>query len=168
MNKGIAKYFWDLNRGALKETGDILKNPYHPKFCARLVSFLSRCEKPKELFALISKKEFINAWPRVRSYWIKIARESDFRDWWQAIYEQIAKDASGKKLNKGRPSAVFLKIGRKIRDARLQRRLSQTALALMVGMKQPDLSKIEEGKKNITLETLATLCKALGIRKLSI
>ena len=168
MNKNVAKYFWDLNKGALKETEVILKNPHHPKFSVRLVSFLSRCEKPKELFALISKKEFINAWPKVRLYWMKIARESDFRDWWQAIYEQIAKDASGKKLNKGRPSAVFLKIGRKIRDARLQRRLSQTALASTVGMKQPDLSKIEEGKKNITLETLAGLCKALGIKKIRI
>jgi DNA-binding Xre family transcriptional regulator len=168
MNKNIAKYFWDLNRQALKETEVILENPHHPKFSARLVTFLSRCEKPKELFALISKKEFIDAWPKVSSYWKKIARESDFCDWWQAIYEQIAADASSKKLSKGKPSVLFLKIGRTIRNARLQKKLSQAELALMVGMKQPDLSKIEEGKKNITLETLASLYKALGIKKLSI
>lgn len=169
MNKGIARYFWDLNRAALKETEAILKNPHHPKFAVRLITFLSRCEKPKELFAVISKKEFVGAWPKVRSYWMKLARESDFRDWWQAIYEQIAAEyGSSRKSGKDRPSALFLGIGRKIRDARLKKRLSQTQLASMVGMKQPDLSKIEEGKKNITLETLAGLCKALGIKKVSI
>lgn len=33
-------------------------------------------------------------------------------------------------------------------------------------MKHPDISKIEEGKKNITLETFACLCKALAIEKI--
>jgi len=168
MSKNIARYFWDLNRQALNETDNILRNPHHPKFPARLVTFLSRCEKPRELFALISKKEFVGAWPKVRLYWKRIAPESDFLDWWQAIYEQIARGSTSKKLSKDRPSVLFLKIGRKVRDARLQKKLSQSELALMVGMKQPDLSKIEEGKKNITLETLASLCRALGIKKISI
>lgn len=167
MNKNIAKYFWDLNRKALMETKMILRNPHHQKFVARLVTFLSRCDKPKELFALVSKKDFIRAWPMVRSYWSKIARESDFRDWWQTIYEQIAAEyIKNKKLNKGRPSLLFLKIGRRIRDARIQKKLSQGELASLAGMRQPDLSKIEEGKKNITLETLTRLCRALGINKL--
>lgn len=167
MNKNIAKYFWDLNRQALNETKIILRNPHHQKFTARLVTFLSRCDQPNELFALISKKDFVQTWPMVRSYWSKIARESDFRDWWQTIYEQIAAEyTQNKKLNKGRPSILFLKTGRRIRDARIQKKLSQSELASIVGMRQPDLSKIEEGKKNITLETLARLCRALGINKL--
>ena len=40
MKINIAKYFWDLNKKALKETEDILKNQAHPKFKARLVTFL--------------------------------------------------------------------------------------------------------------------------------
>ena len=53
-----------------------------------------------------------------------------------------------------------------IRDARIQRGLSQKQLALRIGMKQPDISKIEEGKKNITLFTLNRLCRVLGIEKM--
>jgi DNA-binding Xre family transcriptional regulator len=168
MKKKIAKYFWDLNRQALNETENVLKNVHHPKFPERLVALLSRCENPKELFAVISRRDFVEAWPRVRSYWKRLAPESDFCDWWQSIYEQITARSSKKKFNKERPSALFLKIGRTIRRARLQKRLSQAELASLASMKQPDLSKIEEGKKNITLETLAGLCKALGIKKLSI
>ncbi|OGX17210.1 MAG: hypothetical protein A3K83_03775 [Omnitrophica WOR_2 bacterium RBG_13_44_8b] len=169
MKKDIAKYFWDLNKAALRETEKILTNPYHPKFFARLVTFLSRCDKPKELFLLISKKDFIRLWPKARSYWIKIARESDFRDWWETIYEQIsAGSAARRKVNKGKPSVLFLNIGMTIRNMRVQKKLSQTELASTVGMKQPDLSKIEEGKKNITLATLTSLCRALGIKKLTL
>ncbi len=77
----VSKYFWDLNEKALQETKKILKNPQHPKFIGRIVTFLSRCDQPRELFSLISKKEFIEIWPKIRSCWAKVARESDFRDW---------------------------------------------------------------------------------------
>jgi len=165
----ISKYFWDLNKQALKETERILKNPAHPKFPGRLVTFLSRCQKPKELFSLISKKEFIEIWPKVKSYWIKIARESDFRDWWQTIYEQILEEYSlMQKIAEGKPSRLFLKLGKIIAKARLDMGLSQAELAFKVGMKQPDISKIEEGKKNITLGTLTRLCKVLGVKRVDL
>jgi predicted transcriptional regulator len=32
--------------------------------------------------------------------------------------------------------------------------LSQKELSLVIGVKQPEISKIEEGKKNITMSTL--------------
>jgi DNA-binding Xre family transcriptional regulator len=35
-------------------------------------------------------------------------------------------------------------------------------------MKQPDISTIEKGGKNITLETLSRLCKVLEIKKIDI
>jgi transcriptional regulator with XRE-family HTH domain len=44
-----------------------------------------------------------------------------------------------------------------ISDARIQKGLSQKQLALRIGMKKPDISRIEEGKKNITLFTLIRL-----------
>jgi DNA-binding Xre family transcriptional regulator len=165
----ISKYFWDLNEKALRETNKILKNPRHPKFTARLITFLSRCQQPKVLFSLISKKEFIEIWPKVRAYWIKIAQESDFRDWWETIYEHILQEYGFKnKFSKHKSSLVFLKIGSLIRNIRIQKGLSQNELALKVGMKQPDISMIEEGKKNITLETLARLCKVLDIKRLEL
>ncbi len=165
----ISKYFWDLNEKALKETMAILKNPGHPKFAGRMITLLSRCDQPKELFSLLSKKEFITAWPKIRTYWVKLIRESDFRDWWETIYEQLLEERNlGENRPKGRPASLFLKIGRMLKEARIQKGLSQKELAFSVGMKQPDISIIEEGKKNITLGTLTRLCKILGIKKIDL
>jgi DNA-binding Xre family transcriptional regulator len=165
----ISKYFWDLNRDALEETRKIFKNVYHPKFIARLTNLLSRCDKPKELFSLISKNDFLEIWPKTRSYWIKIERNSDFRDWWQTIYEGILSERQVKiKSPAGKSPVSFVAIGKIIREARVNRSLSQHDLAIKTRMKQPDISKIEEGKKNITLQTLLRLCKILEIKKIEI
>lgn len=165
----IAKYFWDLNAKALKETKAILKDINHPKFRERTVRLLSRCDKPDELFALISKADFIAAWPKIKSYWQKMEPESDFRNWWQTIYEQIlARENKTEILPKGSAALNFIQIGREIRRARINKGFSQSDLALRAKMKQPDISKIEEGRKNVTLATLFSLCKVLGIEKINI
>jgi DNA-binding Xre family transcriptional regulator len=165
----VSKYFWDLNEKALRETKRILKNPDHPKFAIRMVTLLSRCDQPKELFSLISKKLFMEKWPKIRSYWVKITKESDFRDWWQTIYEQIL-DGFGRKSKKpkGKPSTLFLRVGKLIKEARVKNGLSQKELAVRTEMKQPDISKIEEGKKNITLTTLARIYTILDIKKIDL
>jgi len=164
MKPDISKYFWSLNKKALKETKSILKNPKHPRFIERLVTVLSRCDKPQEVFSFVAKEDFIKNWPRVNDYWRKTAKAPDFRDWWQTAYEQIVK----KDRPKGRSSASLVKIGRMIRESRIKSGMSQDELALRAGMKQPDVSKIEKGKKNITIETLMALCRVLNIDKLSL
>jgi DNA-binding Xre family transcriptional regulator len=171
MNKekfAYSKYFWDLNEEALKETEKILKNPEHDKFIPQVVKVLSRCQKPEEVFSIISKEDFIKIWPRLRKYWMKINKESDFRDWWQTIYEEILRKQGERKKVEGEPSKLFKEIGRKIREARIEKGMSQQDLALAVGMEQPDISKIEEGKKNITVETLARICRCLDIENIKL
>lgn len=165
----IAKYFWNLNEKALKETFRILESPGHQKFPERMVTLLSRCDNPKELFNLIPKNEFAQNWPKIRSYWQKISRISDFRDWWETIYEQILEE-SGKKTDKpkGEPSKFFIKTGILIKNARVQNGLNQKELAIKSGMKQPDISRIEEGKKNITIATLIRICKILDIKTIEL
>lgn len=163
-----SKYFWDLNEKALKETADILKDPGHGKFQSRMVKLLSRCQKPEELFSIVSKENFVKAWPKLSRYWAKAERTSDFRDWWQTIYEEILKRQGKAQKAIGEPSALFKNIGIKIRQARIDKEMSQKDLALAVGMKQPDISKIEEGKKNITIETLARICRRLDIEDIKI
>jgi DNA-binding XRE family transcriptional regulator len=163
----IAKYYWDLNKNALKQTRKILRTPGHPKFVSRAVTLLSRCDKPRELFSFFTTKEFIAFWPRVKVYWLKVVRESDFRDWWQTIYEQLLRQ-QGRKLKepKSDQSILASNLGKAIREARVQKGLSQKELASLAGIKQPDISKIEDGKKNITLKTLAALSGALKIKKI--
>ena len=163
----ISKYFWDLKNEAARQVPSILKSPKHPKFMMRMVTFLSRCDKPKELFSVIPKDEFVEVWPKVRSYWMKRIRESTFRDWWQTIYEQLLEEYQLKtKKIKGRFPAFFQKFGKLIKEARINKGLNQKQLALSIGMKQPDISRIEEGKKNVTLYTLMRLCKILEIKKI--
>jgi DNA-binding Xre family transcriptional regulator len=165
----VFKYFWGFNEQALKETGPILSDPSHPQFKQRMMTLLSRCDKPKELFSIITEKGFIDTWPEVRAYWAKIDSESEFRDWWQTIYEQLLQK-TGAKIRRpdGSYSDMFLKAGRVIKNARIQKGLSQKELAVIAGMKQPDISRIEEGSKNITLKTLFFLCKVLDIKTIDL
>lgn len=167
MKKEYAKYFWDLNQKALENIEKIFKAPNHPKFNMYMVTFLSRCQDPKELFSLIAKENFIDFWPKLKNYWRKVSPESTFIDWWQTIYEQLLE---GKGLSVKKPSgiapSVLIKVGKILKKARIDKGYSQKDLALQVGMKQPDISKIEEGKANITLVTLSTICKVLEVKKI--
>jgi DNA-binding XRE family transcriptional regulator len=165
----ITQYFWDQKGSSLKETYRILKNPAHPQFPQRMTELLTRCSRPKELFSVISQERFVQSWPRVRAYWIKRLRWSEARDWWQTIYEQLAEGAFRRsaRIEGGTPD--FLRnLGNRLKEARIERGLSQRQLALQVGVKQPDISRMEEGKKNITLFTLVRICKVLGIRSIDI
>lgn len=165
----IHHVIYNIKEEALKDTKRILKDPSNPRLTERAVTLLSRCDKPAELFSVIPRKEFVEVWPKIRTYWIKHIRRSDFRDWWETIYEQLLEmDQNRQKKATGGTSAAFRSIGMEIRHARIRKGLSQKQLALRTGMQQPDISKIEEGKKNITLYTLTRLCKVLGIEKIDI
>ncbi|MBI3615784.1 MAG: helix-turn-helix transcriptional regulator [Candidatus Omnitrophica bacterium] len=156
-------------RNSIKETKRILKDPAHPEFPRRMTVFLMRCDKPKELFSVISKEKFVQVWPRIRGYWIKRMRRSDSRDWWETIYEQLTSAHQSRSARiEGGPSAFLRRLGALVKEARIESGLSQRQLALRIGMRQPDISRIEEGKQNITLFTLARLCKVLGIRSLEV
>ena len=165
----ISKYFWDINENALKETVRILKDPHHPQFPAKMVVFLSRCDRPIGLFSLISKDAFVEAWPKIRACWIKHARQSDFRDWWETIYEQLIEaDKTKHKKAAGTQPDLFRKFGALIKEARIKKGLSQKQLALRIGMKQPDISRVEEGRKNITLYTIMRFCRILEIKRIDV
>ena len=54
--------------------------------------------------------------------------------------------------------------GNKVRELRLQQGLSQDELAFYCGMDRPQITKIEQGKVNVTLETIERLSQALRIK----
>jgi len=169
MKKKYAKYFWSLNKKALEEVEDVLKESNHPKFNTYMVTILSRCQNPKELFVLTGKENFIKFWPKLKKYWKKISPKSNFIDWWQTVYEQLLTDSGlPVKSPPGDISPVLVRIGKMLRKARVDSGLSQKELALKVGIKQPDISKMEEGKSNITLSTLFAVCKALEIKEIEL
>jgi len=159
----ISKFYWELNEAALGEVAKILRSPADRRFIPRLVTLLSRCDKPKEVFQYVRKEDFIRNWPKVRSYWIKTAPVSDFRDWWETIYEEMSDKVRSRFISADFPQE-FARLGRSIKEARIKSGLSQKDFALRSGLKQPDVSKIEKGKKNITLKTLITINRVLNIK----
>lgn len=162
----IKKYFWSLNPRALKEVAAILRDPQHPRFLDRLFTLLARCDNPREVFSVVSRKTFIKIWPRMRRYWAKTKQAPDFKAWWETVYEQLLRGTRPGKSPKGKPSETFIKIGRFLRAKRMKKKISQRDFAARAGMTQPDISAIEAGKKNITIETLSRLCRTLGIKTL--
>jgi DNA-binding Xre family transcriptional regulator len=159
----IKKYFWGLKAKALKETLQILKDPRNPKFLPRIFTLLSRCDKPKELFSLMSRGQFVETWPALRRYWLKIGQAQDFRFWWESIYEQLT---SNQKRKPGAAIKELQSVGKIIMTTRQAKGLSQGDLAELSGIRQPDISKIEKGKENITLVTLIRLCRTLELKEL--
>ncbi len=167
MKKEFTKYFWGFNNQALLEASTALKDINHPRFAYYAVILFSRCDEPKEAFRFISKDYFISGWPKIKSYWRRLKENSEFRDWWQAIYESILDEKNGEpRVHKEKSSSFFKAIGTKIRESRLKLNMSQKELARSSGIRQPDISKIEEGKQNITLETLIKICKIIGLKEI--
>lgn len=61
-----------------------------------------------------------------------------------------------------RPAQVEL-IGRKIRQLRRQRKLTQTELAERIGIHQSDLSRMEQGEYKVGLDTLLRILQTFDI-----
>ncbi|OGR81886.1 MAG: hypothetical protein A2902_02125 [Elusimicrobia bacterium RIFCSPLOWO2_01_FULL_64_13] len=67
----------------------------------------------------------------------------------------------------GGPSKTFEAIARAIRDARIEKGWSQSDFARRVRMNQPNVSKMEKGRMNMTLQTLVRICKVLEIKNIA-
>lgn len=60
------------------------------------------------------------------------------------------------------------RIGEAIRQARLSQHLTQEALGERIGVKRAQISKLEQGKSNITIPTMTRVFRALGIESASL
>jgi transcriptional regulator with XRE-family HTH domain len=58
----------------------------------------------------------------------------------------------------------MLEIGQNIYHARLQRSVSQEQLSMATGILQPNLSRIEKGKQDITVSTLVRIALSLNMK----
>lgn len=58
---------------------------------------------------------------------------------------------------------VLIKFGERVREARLKRDLSQEQLAAKAGVHRTYIGMIERAEKNITLENIEKIAKALKI-----
>lgn len=59
---------------------------------------------------------------------------------------------------------LFIKIGDKIREKRLERGISQQDLAAKCNFEKANMSRIEAGRTNLTIKTAFKISCALGIK----
>lgn len=58
---------------------------------------------------------------------------------------------------------ILIKFGKKVREERIKQGLSQEGLALKAGVHRTYIGMIERAEKNITLENIEKITKALKI-----
>lgn len=59
---------------------------------------------------------------------------------------------------------LLVKFGKRVREERMKQDLSQEKLAARAGVHRTYIGMIERAEKNITLETIQKIAKALNIR----
>ncbi len=60
-------------------------------------------------------------------------------------------------------SNILMEFGAVIRELRLERQISQEALADICGLHRTYVSDIELGKRNVSLENIERIANALGV-----
>lgn len=53
--------------------------------------------------------------------------------------------------------------GKRVRELRIQAKLSQEKFALQIGMDRTYLASVEQGKRNISLENIQKIAEGFGI-----
>ncbi len=61
------------------------------------------------------------------------------------------------------PQEILVQFGKKVRHERRKQRLSQEQLAEKAGLHRTYIGMIERAEKNITLENINKICKALDL-----
>ncbi len=160
-------YFWWMNEKAAQEAEEVIRDPAHPLFINHIFNVLSRNDHPKEIFCLISMEQFIEQWPKIRNYWNKKATSPDFKAWWETVYEQAV--TKGRKTTEDKNYGKDIKkIAETIRNVRIEKGWNQSDFARRVGMTQPDISLLEKGKKNMTIQSLIRIWRTLEINHINL
>lgn len=59
-------------------------------------------------------------------------------------------------------AAILRNLGRRIGELRRERGLTQETAAEMLGMLAPNYARIEQGRQNVTVDTLVRITRMLG------
>ena len=162
-----ADWLWDRKISAA-QAKKILNSPEHKDFILLAALLFARKNNPKEIFNVYIKPSVFCA------YWAVIKKRMRRDKWnepriifWQAIYENLKERyrKQGKMFRKGRAVAkdpLCENTGREIRDIRRGMGLSQKDFAKKIGVSQQLISRIEQGRENVSLGTLDNISRALG------
>lgn len=160
-------WLWD-RKISIKKAKKILKDSHHKNFILLASLLLSRKNNPREIFKkYIDPILFCKNWAKIK----KTMRKNKWSDkriiFWQAVYEALIEKYRGKGIKFREKKDIIIdelckKMGGQIQKIRKEQKLSQKALAKKMGVSQQLISRIEKGKENVSLITLANITKALG------
>jgi len=161
--------FWDKNFNQDK-VRRILNDEKGPKFIGVAATLLSRCNKPKEVFAsYLNKAAFCNNWRRIK----KQMRKNKWSDariiFWDEVYKVTLQDIDKKTLKTSKKRDIVIDpemkaIGDKIRGFRKKLGWIQAELAKRSKLSQQTISFVEKGYTNVSVKTLKRITDTLGLR----
>lgn len=161
-------WLWD-SRLSEKEARKILKNEDNPKFDIYAERLFSRTSDPKMAFGIVNKVTFCKKWPTIKKHMRKDRWLTNRVAFWQTIYEHLYEKlkAEGIKIRQPQDETIppeRMKIAHKIRDMRIRSGYTQKDIAKKLGVIQQYISKIENGRENLSVDTLKRIADAFGKR----
>lgn len=159
-------WLWDSRIGET-EVKKILKDENHPKFDLYAEKLLSRVSDPKMVFSIVDKVTFCKRWPGIKKRLNKDRWLKDRVVFWQTIYERIHERLKKEGIKIRQPQEIKvpperIKLAQQIRQIRLRLGYTQKDLARKLGVIQQYISKIENGRENVSVDTLARIADAFG------
>ena len=158
---------WDVRRSD-EEIRKILKDPSHPSFLHYAALLLARVNVPREVFSrYLRKEDFCIQWDNIKRRMRKDQLGQDRVQFWQAVYRHVKEDLKAKGITLRQPAKAAVqgslraRVGRRIREIRRAKKITQAELARGAGLTQQFLSKIEQGTENISLDTVERIQKSL-------
>lgn len=165
---------WSYSGLEDEELRQILSNPEHEEFVHLAARLLESSLEIEQVFDYIDKEDFIQHYSRIRKSMGNGAQAKRHKKFWDRMANQGCKQISGEpaekspaekrkeKVEADYASESALKIGRRIRKLRKKDDLSQQELAERLGISKSEISRIENGKQNLSLERLQRVLNALG------
>jgi len=168
-SKGVKiNWLWDsrLKEGRVRK---ILKDGGHPKFDIYAERLLSRVSDPKMVFSIVDKVTFCKKWPSIKKRMKKDLWIKSRVVFWQTIYERILEQLKEqgiriRKLQGTEISPERIELSRQIRNIREKLGYTQKDMAEKLGVIQQYISKIENGRENLSMDTARRIADVLGKR----
>ena len=164
-----SNWLWDRkisDAGARK----IMKDTGSKEFVPLAALLLSRNNDPKDVFRhYLGPLVFCKQWAAIKRRMRKDKWSEPRIVFWQAVYENLS-DKYHKKgiiFREELPQAkepLCYTTGKQISDIRREQGLSQKEMAKKIGISQQLISRVEKGRENVSVSTLANMARALNKR----
>ena len=137
-------WLWDVQLTE-EQVKKILKNEKDPRFYIYAEKLFSRVNNSKIAFEYVTREVFNHQWPIIKQRIEKDAWAKGKVNFWENIYKTVCGEGV---------SAERVNISQQIKNIRLQLGYTQEEMAKKLGVIQQYISKLENGRENLSVDTL--------------